>query len=122
MSPEESGKESVGSPSSNLAIISLVTGILGLTLIPFVGSLVAIVTAAAARKEIRAGLSPVHNEGLATAGMILGIAGVTIPILGFCLLGTLVLFPACAGALFTLSTFESAIPTVPALVTAVLAV
>ena len=43
--------------NSSLAIISLVAGILGWTLLPFVGSIAAIVTGHMARKEIRQNLA-----------------------------------------------------------------
>lgn len=98
-------KQPVQESASSLAIVRLVAGILGLTLVPFVGSIVAIVTAVAARNEIRSSAGPIQGEGMATAGLIPGIAGVVFPISAFCLVGTLVLFPVCLGALFTISEF-----------------
>lgn len=115
-------RQPVKKPASNLSIVSLVAGILGLTLVPVVGSIVAIVTAVAARNEIRAGDGPLQGEGLALAGLILGIAGVVIPLVAFCLIGTLVLFPACLGALFTISEFQSASSFPPILFTVTLAI
>lgn len=98
-------KQPVQESASSLAIVRLVAGILGLTLVPFVGSIVAIVTAVAARNEIRSSAGSVQGEGMATAGLIPGIAGVVFPISAFCLMGTLVLLPVCLGALFTISEF-----------------
>jgi len=41
-------------PTSTLAIVSLVAAILGFTMLPIIGSIVAIVTGYSARKETRA--------------------------------------------------------------------
>ena len=61
-------------PASNRAIWSLVLGILGLILCgllaPFAWWL-----GAAELRDIKAGLSPDSGQGLATAGMVLGIIG-----------------------------------------------
>ena len=60
--------------TSGKAIASLVLGIIGLTGIPFVASLIALVLGYSARTEIRAE----HQKGgeLATAGIVLGWVGV----------------------------------------------
>ena len=60
--------------SSTLALVSLISGILGWTLAPFIGNLVAVITGHMARKEIR--LNPtLEGSGFATAGLILGWIG-----------------------------------------------
>ena len=73
--------------NSTLAIISLVTGILGWTLLPFLGSLVAIVTGHMARKEIR--LNPaLDGDAMAVIGLVLGwvaVIGTLLAILAFVL-------------------------------------
>ena len=56
-------------PSSTLAIVSLVSGILGFTFAPVVGGIVALITGYMARNETRATAS---GDGMATAGIILG--------------------------------------------------
>ncbi|KAF1687717.1 hypothetical protein B1992_03430 [Pseudoxanthomonas broegbernensis] len=58
--------------TSSLAITSLVSGILGWTLLPFLGTLVAIVTGHMARKEIRNSGGRLDGDGLAIGGLILG--------------------------------------------------
>ena len=58
--------------TSSLAIISLVSGILGWTFIPFIGSLVAVVTGHMARAEIRREPERLEGDGFAVAGLILG--------------------------------------------------
>ena len=70
--------------TSTLAIVSLIAGILGWTLVPFFGSIAAVVCGHMARKEIR--LNPaLEGSGFATAGLILGWIGLTFWILGILL-------------------------------------
>ncbi len=59
-------------PTSALAIVSLVSGILGFTLLPLLGSIVAIVTGHLARGEIRRAQGGMEGDGLAVAGLVLG--------------------------------------------------
>ena len=70
--------------TSATAIISLVSGILGWTFVPVLGSLVAIITGHMARAEIRRNLETIEGDGLAVAGLVLGWA-----MLGFCILAVL---------------------------------
>jgi|SRR5688572_20149971 hypothetical protein len=68
-------------PTSTMAIVSVVSGILGFTLFPFVGSIIAIITGGMARKETRA-VPPLYSgDGLATAGIIMGWIGVALGVL-----------------------------------------
>jgi uncharacterized membrane protein len=67
--------------NSTLAIISLVAGILGWTLLPFVGSLAAIVTGHMARKEIRQNPA-LDGDVMAVIGLVLGWAVVILSVLG----------------------------------------
>lgn len=66
--------------TSTLAIISLIGGIAGWTLLPLLGSLVAIITGHMARAEIRRepGL---QGDDLAIAGLVMGWANVVIAVL-----------------------------------------
>ncbi|MFT4247313.1 MAG: DUF4190 domain-containing protein [Pseudomonas sp.] len=68
--------------TSTLAIVSLVVGILGWTLLPFLGSLGAIVTGHLARAEIRREPQRLEGDGLALGGLILGWLSVATWILG----------------------------------------
>lgn len=73
--------------TSALAVISLVTGILGWTLLPFLGSLVAIVTGHLARKEIRRDTTK-EGDTMAVIGLVLGwvaVIGTVLAILAFVL-------------------------------------
>ena len=72
--------------TSNLAIISLVSGILGWTILPWVASLVAIVTGHMARAEIRRSAGTMEGDGLAVAGLVLGYAMVVISLIGLILI------------------------------------
>ncbi len=74
--------------NSALAVISLVAGILGWTLVPFLGSLVAIVTGHMARKEIRQN-PELEGDTMAIIGLVLGwvaVIGTVLAILAFLLL------------------------------------
>lgn len=82
--------------TSTLAIVSLVSGILGWTLLPLLGTLAAIITGHMARGEIRRMPDRLEGDGLAVAGLILGWVAV-----GFWVLGLIVLF-AFFGGLFWL--------------------
>ena len=72
--------------TSSLAIISLVSDILGWTALPLVGSIVAIVCGHMARTEIRRNPDTMEGDGLAVAGLVLGWTMVAISILGLMLL------------------------------------
>jgi len=72
--------EPVTVPKTNiLAIVALVTGIAGLTVIPFVSSIVAVVTGHMARKEVRR--TGEQGDGLALAGLITGYIGIGLGVL-----------------------------------------
>ncbi|WP_066095763.1 DUF4190 domain-containing protein [Xanthomonas massiliensis] len=66
--------------TSTLAVLSLVFGILGWSVIPFLGSLVAIVTGHMARAEIRRD-PQMDGDGLAVAGLVLGWLMVALAVL-----------------------------------------
>ena len=66
--------------TSTMAIVSLVSGMLGWTLLPLIGSLVAIVTGHIARAEIRQNPEAIEGDGLAVAGLLLGYAAFAIAV------------------------------------------
>lgn len=84
--------------TSTLAVVSLIMGIVGWTVLPFIGSLVAIVTGHMARAEIRRQPQALEGDGLALAGLILGwvaAIGAILAVVGFVLFfGGLALFAA----------------------------
>ena len=67
--------------SSTLALVSLIAGILGWTLAPFIGSLVAVITGHMARKEIRNNPA-LDGDVMAVIGLVLGWASVILWIVG----------------------------------------
>ena len=71
-------------PTSTLAIISLVSGILGFTFFPIVGGIVALVTGYMARSETRSIPPKAAGDGLATAGIVMGWIQIGLLILGTC--------------------------------------
>lgn len=68
--------------TSTYAVISLVAGILGWSLLPFLGSIGAIIFGHLARAEIRREPQRLDGDGLAIAGLILGWLNVVLVIGG----------------------------------------
>ncbi len=67
--------------TSTLAIISLVAGLLGWTVVPFLGSIVAVICGHMARKEIRQAPDRLEGDGLAIAGLVLGYLAIAMAVL-----------------------------------------
>lgn len=67
--------------TSALAVTSLVMGIASWTVLPFVGSLLAIITGHMARAEIRRRPQELEGDGLALTGLILGWVNVGLVLL-----------------------------------------
>ncbi|HEY3436058.1 MAG TPA: DUF4190 domain-containing protein, partial [Actinotalea sp.] len=77
-----------GPPTNTLAVVSLITGIAGLTIFPFLASIAAVITGHMARRRIQE--TGEAGQGLTTAGLVLGYIGigiVALVILGFLVLG-----------------------------------
>ena len=83
-------------PSSTMAIVSLIAGIAGFSFLPLVGSIVAIVTGYAARKETRAVPPTASGDGMATAGIVMGWIQVGLAAVGICCFAFYFLFIAGA--------------------------
>lgn len=79
-----SSQTTPGLPTNSMALISLIAGILGLTLFPFLGSIAAIITGNIGKKEIAASAGAQGGAGMAQAGVILGWIGVGLGVLGLC--------------------------------------
>ena len=88
--------------TNSLAIISLVSGLLGWTLVPWLGSVVAIITGHMARAEIRRNAETMEGDGLAVAGLVLGWLMVALSVIGILLVvlffGGILAFIAALGA------------------------
>lgn len=102
-------------PTSSMATVSLIAGILGLTIFPFIGSIVAVITASMAKKEILASRGALSGEGLAKAGGILGWIGIALGVLGFCVAAVLVILPFLLVALGLAADSSSWMPLFPVL-------
>jgi len=73
-----------------MAIVSLIGGIAGWTVLPFLGSIVGIITGHMAKSEIKKSGGMVTGNGMATAGLILGYLSIAF---GLCLICVLVILP-----------------------------
>ena len=66
-------------PTTNgLAIVSLVFGVLGWTLLPLIGMIVAIITGHIALGQVRRSDGAETGEGLAIAGLVLGYLALAV--------------------------------------------
>jgi len=71
--------------TNTMAIVSLVSGILGWTLLPWLGSIVAIITGHMARAEIRRNPDTMEGDGLAVGGLVLGWTMIALSLIGLLL-------------------------------------
>ena len=82
-------------PTSGLAVASLVLGIGGLTILPLLGSILAIIFGYMARKDIRSRPGELSGDGLALAGIVMGWIAVGLSVLGLLFVGSLGLCGIC---------------------------
>ncbi len=79
-------QQGYGSPAprsnSGTAIASLVCGILGWTVLPFIGSVLAIILGHMAMGEIKRSGGLMGGKGMATVGLILGYAAIVLSLIG----------------------------------------
>jgi hypothetical protein len=71
--------------TNTMALVSLIAGILGWSLLPTLGSIVAIITGHMAKTEIKNNPGKFTGDGMATAGLILGYANIVIVVIALCL-------------------------------------
>jgi len=88
--------------NSTTAIISLVSGILGWTFVPFLGSIVAVITGHMAKSEIKRSAGTIGGNGMATAGLILGYVAIA---LGICALCAVIILPLLSIPIFSNSSY-----------------
>lgn len=82
-------------PTSGMAIASLVLGIGGLTLLPLLGSVLAVILGYMARNEIRRRPDEISGEGLAMAGIVLGWIAIGLAALGLLVGGAFTICGLC---------------------------
>jgi hypothetical protein len=85
------GPAPVMTQTSNLALFSLILGILSWVFLPFIAAIGAVITGHMARREIRGAAGRFTGEGLATAGLILGYLNLGLSLLVLCLFVFLIL-------------------------------
>lgn len=78
--PSESVSQSP--PNSSMAVMSLIFGILGLTILPLIGGAVALFTGYSARREIQESYGELGGEGYATIGIVMGWISLALAGLG----------------------------------------
>jgi len=72
--------------SSTLALVSMICGFLGWTLLPGVGSIIAVITGHMAKSEINRSGGRITGSGMATIGLILGYLSIALGLVAVCLL------------------------------------
>src|SRR3970040_29536 len=83
-----------GTKTNTMALVSLIAGILGLTLFPFLGSIAAVITGNIGRKEIAASAGAETGDGMAMAGVVMGWIGIGLGVVAICIIClTFVLIP-----------------------------
>ncbi len=86
--------------TNSLAIVSLIAGIAGLTLVPFIGSIVAVITGHMSLSQLKT--SGEEGRGIALGGLITGYVGIGLAVLG--LLFALAFLPALFAVISNLPT------------------
>jgi len=71
-------------PTNGMAITSLILSIAGLTVVPVIGSVLALILGYMAKRDIRQRPTETSGEGLATAGIVIGWIGVAGAVLALC--------------------------------------
>lgn len=69
-------------PTSPLAIVSLVAGILSWIMLPVVGAIAAVICGHMARRDIRDSRGSLGGDGLAVGGLLLGYIHLVVIVLG----------------------------------------
>jgi hypothetical protein len=78
--------------NSTMAVVSMIAGIAGWTVLPILGTLVAIFTGHIAKAEIRSSMGQITGDGMATVGLILGYLQIILLVCSLCTFGVLMLF------------------------------
>jgi hypothetical protein len=79
-------------PISRMAILSLITGIMGIFVLPVIASAIAVYTGYSARQETRSAPPRATGDGMATVGIFLGWMGTALTALAFCALVAYLVF------------------------------
>jgi hypothetical protein len=79
--PPAAAPAAVVRQTSTLAVVSLVSALCGWTVLPWLGSLVAVITGHMARAEIRRNPETMEGDGMAVAGLVMGWAMIGLSVL-----------------------------------------
>ena len=71
-------------PTNSMAMTSMIAGIVGWTVAPLLGSLVAIITGHMAKKELKERMGREGGDGMATAGLVMGYLQLVPTVLCVC--------------------------------------
>ena len=71
-------------PTSTMATVSMISGILGFFILPLLGSIIALITGYMARQETRAVPPKASGDGMATAGIVMGWIQIGLAVIGVC--------------------------------------
>ena len=98
--------------SSTMALVSLIAGIAGVTVLPFLGSIVAIITGHMAKKEIRDSAGRLTGVEMANAGLVLGYVHLALSVIGVCIVVMIfaALFAIAIGSAEWSSTYIRIVP------------
>lgn len=77
--PQQGYAGTVAPANNTLALVSMISGIAAFVVVPFIGSIVAIITGHMAKKQIAQ--TGEGGSGMATAGLILGYVGIAFVVL-----------------------------------------
>ena len=79
-------------PTSTLAIVSLVSALLGFTFVPVIGGIVALLTGYMARGETRSVPPRAAGDSMATAGIIMGWIQLALLVVTICCAAIILVF------------------------------
>jgi hypothetical protein len=82
--------------TSGMAVAALVMGIVGLVLLPLIGSILALIFGYAARRDIRSRPNELTGEGLAVAGIVMGWIAIVLTVIGIVVFGGMMGCGLCA--------------------------
>ena len=71
-------------PTSTMATVSMISGIVGFLFLPLIASVIALITGYMARKETRSVPPTASGDGMATAGIVMGWIQVGLAVVGVC--------------------------------------
>jgi hypothetical protein len=118
MAEKSKSKEEIAvkAPTSTMALLSLIFGILGLTALPLIGSIAAVIMAPIAKREINESEGSLGGEGLAQAGLIMGWVGIGLSAIGLCVFAIGILFLFGSAIFFSTAEDFSLLPLLLAMI------